>query len=212
MREFAVKNKLLSLLALSGLLLAGTAHAEGFGLGVKAGTLGVGVEGTFGLSKRFNLRAGVNSYSYSTDETASDIRYDAELDLQSAAVLLDWHPFAGAFRLSAGYVHNKNALRVTGTTTSVGSGNYPAGVTVTGDVTFKKNVPYAGIGWGNAARPGFIGMSFEVGAVFQGTPTVRLSGSGVSEADLREEEQQAQADLDDFEIYPVVSFGLSFRF
>lgn len=200
------------LLVLSGLFVAGTAAADGFGLGIKAGTLGVGVEGTFGLTERFNLRVGANSYSYSYNETASGIRYDAELDLQSAALLLDWHPFAGTFRVSAGVLRNKNAVHLVATATDVGGSPYPAGARVNGDVTFKKSAPYVGIGWGNAAKPGFLGISVEVGAMFQGKPDVTLTSSDVSEADLRREEQEAEADLADFDVYPVVSLGLSFRF
>ncbi len=206
-------------LALSGLLVAGTAAADGFGLGVKAGTLGLGVEGTFGLSQRVNLRVGVNDYSYSMDETASGIRYDAELDLSSGALLLDWHPFAGTFRLSAGLMHNKNALHLKATPTTnqtIGGNTYtPAQIgTLTGDVTFKKSAPYAGIGWGNAASPGRFGLSFEIGALFQGKPdvTLRASSGLVSQVDLGAEEQQAEADLADFDVYPVISLGLSFRF
>lgn len=211
--------KLLRLFALTGLLVAGTAAADGFGLGVKAGTLGLGVEGTFGLSERFNLRVGANNYSYSMDETASGIQYDADLDLKSAALLLDWHPFAGTFRLSAGLMHNKNALHLLATPTSdqtIGGNTYtPADIgTLSGDVTFKKSVPYAGLGWGNAARPGRFGVSFEIGALFQGKPdvTLRASGGAVSQLDLRAEEQEAEADLEDFDMYPVVSLGFFFTF
>jgi hypothetical protein len=214
-----VQIKLIRWLALSGVLIAGSAAADGFGLGVKAGTLGLGVEGTFGLSERVNLRAGINHYSLSRDETASDIHYDGDLDLQSGAVLLDWHPFAGTFRLSAGLMYNKNSLNLTAAPTSpqqIGGTTYtPAQIgTLTGDVTFKKSAPYAGLGWGNAARHGRLGFSFELGALFQGSPKVSLSASGgaVSQADLASEAQQAEADLKDFKIYPVISFGLSFRF
>lgn len=92
-----MNHKIFRLLALCGLLAAGNAAAEGFALGVKGGTLGLGVEGTYGLSPRLNLRFGVNGYEYSTTETASEIRYDADLDLGSGALLLDWHPRSKAF-------------------------------------------------------------------------------------------------------------------
>lgn len=214
-----MQTKFIRWIALSGLLVAGTAAADGFGLGVKAGTLGLGVEGTFGLSPRVNLRAGLNNYSLSTNEDASGIHYNADLDLQSGALLLDWHPFAGTFRLSAGLIYNKNAVHLTATPTSnqdIGGTTYtPAQIgTLSGDVTFKKSAPYAGIGWGNAARHGHFGFSFEVGALFQGSPKVSLSASSgaVAQIDLQSEAQQAEADLSDFKTYPVVALGLSFRF
>ena len=214
-----MQSKFLRWFALSALLVTGGAAADGFGLGVKAGTLGFGVEGTFGLSESVNLRAGVNSYSVTGDETASDIRYDGKLELRTLALLLDWHPFAGTFRLTAGLMKNDNALRLTATPTAsqtIGGTPYtPAQIgTLSGDVTFKSTAPYAGIGWGNAARRGRFGGVFEIGAMFQGKPKVSLRASGglVSQADLNSEAQLAEADLDDFKIYPVISFGLSFRF
>lgn len=205
--------------ALSGLLVAGAAAADGFGLGVKAGSLGLGVEGTFGLSERVNLRAGINNYSLSGTEDASGIHYDADLDLQSGALLLDWHPFAGTFRLSAGLIYNKNALHLTATPTSnqdIGGTTYtPAQIgTLSGDVTFKKNAPYLGLGWGNAVRHGRFGFNFEIGALLQGSPKVSLAASSgaVSQIDLDSEAQQAEADLSKFKTYPVVALGFSFRF
>lgn len=204
-------------------VVMGAAHAAGFALGAKAGTLGLGVEATAGLSERVNLRFGVNNYTYSFDETTSGIRYDADLKLQSGALLLDWHPFGGVFRLSAGYMRNKNALDLKATPTqnqTIGDQEYtPAQIgTLVGNVKFKKSAPYAGIGWGNAANGRGLGFSAEVGAIFQGAPEVTLRGDGglagdpAFEADLRREEQEAEDDLEDFKIYPVVSFGLSYRF
>lgn len=218
-----MKKRIACLLTLSGLLFAGSAAAEGFGLGVKAGTLGLGIEGTFAFSEHFSLRAGINNYSYDFEETASDIQYNTELDLKSGALLLDWHPFAGVFRVSAGYVRNKNALSLRATPTTsqtIGDTTYtPAEIgTLSGDVTFKKNVPYFGIGWGNAARGKGFGFSAELGAVLQDKPNVALRSDGTLaanaafQADLREEEQEAQQDLDDFDTYPVVSFGVSYSF
>ena len=214
-----MQSKFLRWFALSALLVTGGAAADGFGLGVKAGTLGFGVEGTFGLSENLNLRTGINDYSYSQDETEGGIRYDGKLELSTIALLLDWHPFAGTFRLSAGLMNNKNALRLSATPTAnqtIGGTSYtPADIgTLSGDVTFKSTAPYAGIGWGNAARRGRFGGVFEIGAMFQGKPKVSLRASGglVSQADLNAEAQEAQTDLDDFKIYPVISLGLSYRF
>lgn len=212
-------------LALAGLLIGGTAAAEGFALGVKAGTLGAGLEATYGLSERFNLRFGVNSLNYEYDETASDIPYNAELELGSVAALLDWHPFRGVFRVSLGYVRNDNQVLLTATptggTVNIGGTDFSTTDvgTLTGEVTFKENVPYFGIGWGNAARGEGLGMSFELGAMFQDSPEVALRSEGGTlstdatlQQRLRDEEREAEEDLENFKIYPVVSFGLSYHF
>lgn len=196
------------------------AHTEGFALGVRAGTLGAGVEGTIGLSERFNLRLGANNYTYSFDDTYDDVRYDADLELKSAALILDWHPFAGGFRLSAGMLSNRNRVdleaRPSGSVT-IGNTTYPAAAvgTLDGEVSFKSSAPYAGLGWGNAVAgaKGF-GLNFEIGAVFQGAPDVELSSSSglVDQDDLDREAREIEDDLDNFKVYPVVSFGVSYRF
>jgi hypothetical protein len=207
-------------LAAATLLFAVPAAALDFGLGVKASTLGLGAEGTLGLSPFFNARLGVNQHSYKYDETADDIRYDAELDLNSAALILDWHPFAGTFRISAGLVNNKNAIHMKATPTSnmqIGNNTYtPAQIgSLSGEVEFKRNVPYFGLGWGNAVGKGLpFGFNFEIGIVKQGQADVSLSSSSglVSQADLDREAQLAEEDLSDFDTYPVISLGFSFRF
>jgi hypothetical protein len=215
-----MKTRYLCLFAAIGTFVAGDAAANEFALGVKGGTLGLGLEGTVGVNDYLNVRVGINSYDYTFEETADDIQYDTTLDLRSTAIILDWHPFGGTFRLSAGVVNNKNALQLTATPTSnqqIGGTTYtPAQIgTLSGEATFKKNVPYFGLGWGNAVGKGSpIGVNFELGVVKQGKADVTLrSSSGlVSQADLDREAQDAEEDLSDFDTYPVISLGLSYRF
>lgn len=214
-------NKLVRPLALASLLLVtGNAAADGFALGAKAGTLGLGLEGTTRLSDSFNLRGGINNYSRDLDETTNSVRYDVDLDLKSGALLVDWHPFTNTFRFSAGLFYNKNEASITATPTSnvmVGNTTYtPAQVgTLSGDVKFKKSAPYLGIGWGNAvSTPRRFGFTAEIGALFQDSPdvTLRSTNSSVTQADLQREEQDIEGKLDNFKIYPVLSVGFSYRF
>jgi hypothetical protein len=215
-----MKRILFSATLLAGLALPLCANAEGFGLGVRAGTLGAGVEGTIGLSERINLRLGANNYTYSFDDTYDDVRYDADLELKNAALILDWHPFAGGFRLSAGILSNDNGADLEGTPTgvvSIGDNDYPAAAvgTLNGKVSFKSSAPYVGLGWGNAvAKNKGFGVNFEIGALFQGSPDVELSSTSglVPQTDLDQEAQEIEDDLKNLEVYPVVSFGVSYGF
>lgn len=220
-----MKRILLSATLLPALALPLSAGADGFALGVRASTLGAGVEGTIGLSERVNLRLGVNSYTYSYDDTIDDVRYDVDLELKSGALILDWHPFAGAFRLSAGMLSNKNRVDLEAMPTAdveIGGVSFtPAEVgRLDGEVDFKKSAPYVGLGWGNAVAKGKgLGFNFELGAVLQGSPDVTLASSGGTLSDdatlqarLAEEEQEIEDDLKNFKVYPVVSFGISYQF
>jgi hypothetical protein len=63
-----------------------------------------------GFTPNFGVRAGFNYFSYGYDATESDVSYDLELELKNFAILADWHPFEGAFRLSGGILINGNGL------------------------------------------------------------------------------------------------------
>ncbi len=212
-------KKGITVFAIASVLASPMALAD-LGLGVKAGTLGYGVEGTVGLATGVNLRAGLNSFSYDYTDSASDIDYDVDLDLKSYALLLDWHPFAGSFKLTAGVLSNRNGATMTATPTgsvTIGNTTYPAGTAgrLHGEVDFKSTAPYAGIGWGNAAgKTRGLGFSFELGVLFQGAPEVTLTSTNpaVSQSNLDAEAREIEDDLSGFKSYPVVSFGLSYQF
>lgn len=212
-------------LAVVALLASASAGAEGFALGARAGTLGLGVEGVFRLTDGLNARVGVNNYTYNYNDTVSDVRYDADFKLRSSSLLLDWHPFGGAFRLSAGTLFNRNKVDLTGQPTGnvdVGGATFtPSQIgTLDGEVDFKKTAPYVALGWGNAvAKNKGLGLSFEIGAVMQGSPDVTLTSTNGTlssdptfQARLAQEERDAEKDLDGFKVYPVIALGLSYQF
>ena len=209
-------------IALVSFLSAPAARAD-VGVHLKGGTLGAGVELTKSFGERFSLGLGFNAYDYKTTGEASDIDYDFKLELQSIALLAHFHPFRGSFRLSAGALHNKNELNLTGRPSSDATYDFDGTTytaedvgTLTGVLTFGKTSPYVGIGWGN--RPGSrLGVSFDIGALYQGSPKLALNATGALgnpalASDLEQERRSAEEDLDKYEWYPVVSLGVYFRF
>jgi hypothetical protein len=200
----------------------------------KAGTLGGGVEMTVGLSRLWNVRLGANAFNY-TDENreTSGIFYDAEAKLRTGTALLDFHPGGGGFRLTGGIVFNDT--RIEGSSLPPASGFYdiggvqvPAALvgTLDGTIDFDPVVPYAGIGWGNAVEDGKkVGFFLDLGVIFQGQAEVTLtpnipSGSPLNAPLAREalqilldrEERDIEADAADYDLYPVVAIGISYRF
>lgn len=200
------------------------ASAEGIAAGVKVGTLGFGVEVTAGISDNIAGRVNFNKYNWSTDTTSDQIKYDIELGLKSFMALLDWHPFNGSFRASAGLVANGNEINMTATPTGsyeVGGVTYTAAEVgnLTGKVDFNSTAPYLGIGWGRAVGKGkSLSFNVDLGILFQGTPKLDLNATGTLatdatfQADLAEEEANAQEDLNGFNRYPVASFGIAYQF
>lgn len=206
-------------LGLAGLGLTTNAVAFDTAMTAKLGTLGLGVEGTFGLSENINARLGFNRYNYDTDESVSDIRYDFKLKLKTISLFADWHPFGSAFRVTAGIMSNGNELKgSSSSSTNVKIGNNTYNVGLDAKLDFDSTAPYLGIGWGNAvaADKGW-GFNVDLGVMFQGSGNVTLTptGSGASlvdSADVSLEEQKFEDDIKGYKYYPVCSFGVSYKF
>ncbi len=202
------------------MLIPGMASAE-MGVGARFSTLGYGVELGVPLTDSINIRAGLNRLSQDDSQTIDGIAYDATLDLSSTNLMLDWHPFEGSFHLSAGYVASNNELRASATpanSVTIGTNVFtPAEIGRIDATVGLGSGPYVGFGWGNLPASGF-GFSLEVGVVQMGVPSVDFSitdpnGIGaVTQADINAEIANIQADLNEFEQYPVVSLGLSYGF
>ncbi len=164
-------------------------------IGVKAGTLGFGLEYTHALSDKFSVSGGINRYDYSAEIDESGVKYEAELELNSFSLLGNFHPFENGFRITAGALVNNNELSggvKSGSYTYTGNATvggiairnqaYTAGPNgdVDGDlrVTFKEIAPYLGIGWSHSrTQSRKLSFLFDLGVAFQGAPELTLNGS-----------------------------------
>ena len=190
-------------------------------VGVRAGTLGLGVEVSYPISQRFGLRINADAYNYTRKFNQDGIDYDGKATLKTASLLADWYPFANNFRISAGPMYNGNKLGLTTPTTSLTINNNPVPYTASldGEVEFKKYVPYAGIGYGRPIGTG-LSLTFDLGVVFQGTPTATLNGTcspapactAQFQSDLKAQEASMNEAIKNFRYYPVVALGLAYTF
>jgi hypothetical protein len=152
--------------------------------------LGYGISAGTGFGDRFNVRGAYHFLSYDRTEEGDEGDPDlkAELDLKSTALLLDWHPFRGAFRLTGGLMNNGNQIGMTaldnggdyefGNCTFVSDAGDPLRVNGVADFD-RGTVPYLGLGWGgnmNAER-GFY-ATFDLGVMFSGAAEVDFKGRG----------------------------------
>lgn len=201
-------------------LMGASSMAGAVGVGVKASTLGAGVELGLPISDRFVARAALNKYSKGADQTIDGIAYNADLELESTALFLDWHPFKGTFHITAGYLNSNNQLSASATPANpvvIGNTTYqPSDIGRIDAVASLGSGPYVGLGWGNLPAEG-LGFTIELGVVQMGTPDVALTvedPNGVIAAnnDIEQERANIEKDLDQYDTYPVISLGLSYGF
>jgi hypothetical protein len=202
------------------------AHAQS--ISARAGTNGLGAEVGLGIGSNLGLRAQLAGGSYSRDEVQSNISYEGTLKLSNGALLVDLHPFAGGFRLSAGAVYNNNQLDATGRgesgTIEINGVTYPAAAvgSLQATVRWDRASPYLGLGWGTQLQgSGGLYVSADVGAFYQ-KPTASLTGTcdpivppaacTQLQSDIRAEEAQFQNEVDRYKLYPVLTFGVGYRF
>lgn len=225
-----------ALIASCALCASEVVFASNLGLAVKASTLGYGLEADYALTEKFSLRGQFNTFSYDDDFDKDGVKYKGSLDLSTFGLLVDWHPMGGGFRVTGGVYSNGNSLSGVGTgegTYTIGDQTYTVGpddtLRATADVDLGSSIaPYFGIGWGHApSNKGGLLLSFDIGVLAQGSPDATLAVTGTAnngadnfdsesrpdlQAQVRKEEQNLEDDLSNFEVYPVISFGIGWRF
>jgi hypothetical protein len=199
-----------------------SAIAQDHAVSAKAGLLGLGVEYSYSLNERIAFRGALYGSSLSFDGEESGIDYEFDLDWDSITVGFDLHPFTGPFRVSFGVMKNDNGLHATSMPADdvvIGDTTYsPDEVgSLNGEIGFDGTAPFLGLGWDWSKSKRF-GVSLDLGLVKQGTPNVLLTADGLLDddptfsADLEAEEAELRDALDDLDLVPFASFGLSFRF
>ena len=101
-----------------------------------------------------------------------------------------------------------------------------------GEIEFNSLAPYAGIGFGNmVGEDKRLGFLLDIGAVLQGSPTITMStvdtlddttpvpGDAQNRTprqilldNVAKEEAELEDDISTFNLYPVISLGISYRF
>jgi hypothetical protein len=209
------------------------------GVGVKVSTLGIGGEVAVALSHRSNVRFGFNAFSYGHAFDKDGVTYKGTLDLRSAQATYDLF-FFKEFHISPGVlVYNGNNVTANasvpgGHSFTLSNTNYVSDaadpITGTGKLTVYKAAPMLLVGFGNLVpRSRHFSTSFEIGAAYQGPPrvTLNLSGSACDstglfcrsissdptiQANVVSEQAKLNKSASPYKFYPVLSFGVGFKF
>lgn len=233
-----------ALLLLSAPMVA--AADAGSALGLRAGTAGLALEYGYGWSPRVDLRAGYTFGSYTHGFDRDDIDYDGTFRFGAALAMLDFKPWAGGFRVSLGAYGASPRVRFKAEGENeryrVGAREYTFTGRLDGRVDLASAAPYLGVGWGTGTGTNGWGVSFDLGVMYTGSPSVALRATGRAcestlgacdpdsalfgfdvndpddsraqtfQAELERERQNVERDSDDLEFWPVVNLGLHYRF
>jgi len=207
--------------------------------GIKANTLGAGVELATPLSGSLNLRSGYNVYALGSPFGVDGVNYNAQFHFRSSQTTLDWFPMHGGFHISPGILHAQNAISAIATV--------PAGQNFSlGDQTFLNSVadpvkgtmsvvyprsfsPLLLLGFGNILprTSRHLSIPFEAGVAYTGSPAINVNLTGtactsdgcvgfannaVAQASLQQEIRKINEDLKKLPVYPILSLGLAYHF
>lgn len=187
------------------------------------GTTGLSGNVQFALNRQFIIRGGYNYLAFDMDDQSyDDISYDTELDFNTIGGFVDVHPFANGFTVTAGVFQGDKELTFNAMPTNnveIGDQTFtPQEVgMLSGTATMEETAGYLGLGYDNALYgSGRWSFFLRGGVMFAGSPQIDLTASGGTLSDnpdfqteLEEEERNVQADVDDYDLYPVVSVGIS---
>ena len=206
------------------------AGSSGYAVGLKLGVLlGAGIEGTAGLiDDKLNLRVGFNGGKIEFDDlelesdsaAQSGMDVDADFDFGSIQAFADFYPFAGRFRVTGGVLANGNKVNGSAVCNSPGGCNVAGETFLQGDradltVEWEGVAPYLGFGFGNpVSGDKGLGFMFDLGIALQGSPDTRFTtnSSSCGSSCQATIEDELEEETEQFDVLPVISFGLNFQF
>ena len=205
------------------LLAAGNASADSqFWVGAKAGTLGLGLEGTWRPIDWMDLRVGGNVFDYNETGSQAGIDYDATLELQTFYATANLRFPLSPFRVTVGMFSNSNSIKML----SVDQASYDIGGfsftpeevgQLEGRTNWDSTSPYIGAGF-DFEIFNRVGLNLDFGVLWQGDPKVSLTSTGTLANDqnfqdlLAAEIAELEDDFDALKAYPVISVGFNFAF
>ena len=218
-------------IVLSAALLFGN-HAladDNIWFGLKAGTLGLGIEASWRPIPWLDVRAGANRFDYDDSGSQSGINYDATLALETYYATANLRFPLSPFRMTVGAFSNGNEVQMTSMDmASYSIGNNPIPYlpsevgTLRSSATFEDVAPYLGAGF-DFNIVGRLGLSLDFGVLWQGEPIVALTSDGslasdagpagdLFRASLETERMQLEDEVEDLKAYPVIQLGFNFNF
>ena len=209
-------------------------------IGTKTGTLGLGGQIATPLTRWLNLRGGVDIFNFGYGLTDSGTNYNAALHMKSGSISADFYPFHRAsFFVSPGVLIFKSTLAASmyvpaGNTFTENDVDYTSDpnnpVSGSGSVLFSRTaMPKLTLGFGNMIKRRerqHWSVPFEIGAAYTGHYAVQfnLAGSACQQGfcqsvnnpsiqqNITQEQNKITEEAKRYQIYPILTTGVSYRF
>lgn len=195
-----------------------------FAVGPYVGTGGIGIAVTTSIVPKFlNLVIGYSYFDSGFHATYSGQKYRENIRFGGAPVYLSTYPFGPHFHIDAGIFINETRIRLSSfsrnDTYSFQDHIYvvPALGTVSGQTHYNVIAPYLGVGWGNPLLGSRWTFALNIGGFFEGTSKVILRAANENAvpgaaANIDAAERSFNHKISFLSVYPVLSFGLDYRF
>jgi hypothetical protein len=185
--------------------------------GVHASTIGHGITLEKPLLYDFSVRVTTGTLSVSDESKYDTTSYTTTTRYSNVAVIADYRPYAGRYRISGGLVFGNdridNVARDAAGLVRIGNGLYPAAGagTVNARVRFDRPSLYAGVGTGTGLVRG-LALELDAGALVRnGTATATASGPLANDPAFRGDLARLRGELRTHLVVPVLSAGLIYR-
>ncbi len=192
----------------------------GLAIGIKANTMGIGGEVVAEVLPYLHLRLSATHFKYNLDMKPYEDFVKGKGFAKVGGIGLAANVHLGRiFFLSAGAFYNMTEIKVTGISSkSVYVGSIEVQPEDVGlvDLSVKPGIrisPYAGLGIGRAiSKNRVVSFAFELGASYIDSPKADLRTTGMLEPTSSPEQvKQLNDNLSWINLYPIMSFQLSFR-
>ncbi|WP_313483295.1 ornithine uptake porin CarO [Acinetobacter variabilis] len=196
----------------------------------EVGTTGYGGAISWNANPYVGVTLGYNGgdISWSDDLSINGSKYDLDMDNNLTYLNAEIRPWANWFYMAAGVAYIDNDYDIDrrvrdGETFRVNDVEFEAvgDARINGKLSYKNNIaPYVGIGFSPAITNRW-GVFGEIGAYYNGNPTVELTSSGTAVStdgviadftDQVEREERNIREDNKYEWFPVAKLGVSFRF
>lgn len=194
--------------------------SPGWALGIKASSFGPGIEIVKSFTEVFSIRLGGTYMKLDYEmglEDALSVGDQGTITTGSVSLLGDFN-FLSFMHFTGGIIYNMNTLDLySEATDDYYVGEIQVDPQTLGSLTYSLTpnavCPYVALGFGRSiSRYRIVSFTFEAGLIYQGPPKVGLEATGMLSPTANYAQQKLlESNVQNFTIYPVVNFQLSFR-